>query len=715
MDEMQQILFVELLGGLGDVIIALPAIHALKRSHPAAFLTVLTFAPGSKLLDSDPLIDRVLESPPGEARLTLETLLEQECFDLIVSDSSYEGMADLIRHSGAKQVITNLWRSPPPDELVSDRFLKILLQEGVITPTAISSAPCLHLTATERQHARQFLGAAFRPLIVLCVDAGMPIKRWPAENFVAVGQVLQTRYGATILVAEGAEPALAKAIVTAIAGSARILPRGSLRYLAAILAEADLVIAADTGPARIAAALAVPTITLFGPSWHGRYGQPSPHLNLQSYPTCPERNVANFTEQACWYSGQCPLEWNTCLENIQPDRVIDAAISLLEKRGAYSQSLVDQSNNADFQSPIQNPQSKILPIPNPKSLSPNPFRSVHNLLVLRLDNIGDVVMTSPAIQALKENLPQAKITFMASPAGSLVAPLLPGVDDVLTWRVLWQDLGRLDFNPQREWDLIQTLKSRQFDAAIIFTSFSQSPHPAALICALAGIPLRLGESKEVDGGTLTHAVVSAPDEIHQVERNLRLLESVGFQVYDRRLTLKWPDHQKPLPRPYILLNPWTSCQARNYPTERFTLAAYHLSLKTGWPIVVTGVEKDRPLARELLAQLGDRAIDLIGKTTLPELIALIAEAELVLTNNTSTMHIADATQTPSVILFSGTEQKSQWQPRHSPNRLLRRSTVCSPCYAFTCPYDLQCLDIAPKEVIEAALDLFACISPNISC
>jgi ADP-heptose:LPS heptosyltransferase len=190
-------------------------------------------------------------------------------------------------------------------------------------------------------------------------------------------------------------------------------------------------------------------------------------------------------------------------------------------------------------------------------------------------------MTSPAIQALKENLPQAKITFMASPAGSLVAPLLPGVDEVLTWRVLWQDLGRLDFNPGREWELIETLKNRQFDAAIIFTSFSQSPHPAGLICALAGIPLLLGESKEVDNGTLTHTVSPAPDEIHQVERNLRLIEAVGFQVDDRRLTLKWPELRESLPRPYILLNPWTSCQARTYPTDRFAIAAYQLSVATG--------------------------------------------------------------------------------------------------------------------------------------
>jgi ADP-heptose:LPS heptosyltransferase len=90
---------------------------------------------------------------------------------------------------------------------------------------------------------------------------------------------------------------------------------------------------------------------------------------------------------------------------------------------------------------------------------------------------------------------------------------------------------------------------------------------------------------------------------------------------------------------------------------------------------------------------------------LSDLVALIAKAQLVLTNNTSTMHIADATGTPNVVLFAGTEQERQWRPRHSPSRLLRRSTVCSPCYAFTCPYNLQCLDIAPETVVAAGLDL----------
>ena len=150
---------------------------------------------------------------------------------------------------------------------------------------------------------------------------------------------------------------------------------------------------------------------------------------------------------------------------------------------------------------------------------------------------------------------------------------------------------------------------------------------------------------------------------------------------DRRLclTIQSP---KNLQNSYILLNPWTSCQSRNYDAMRFAIAARQLSQITGWQTVVTGVEKDRDRARPLLEFLGEYAIDLIGKTSLSELAALIADARLVLTNNTSTMHIADATNTPAVVMFAGTELERQWQPRFAPVKLLRRPTVCSPLLCF---------------------------------
>ncbi len=348
-----------------------------------------------------------------------------------------------------------------------------------------------------------------------------------------------------------------------------------------------------------------------------------------------------------------------------------------------------------------------------------PWADARRILVMRLDNIGDVLMTSPILKALKENLPASRITLMASPGGSKAASLLPWVDDVLPWRVLWQDIGRLSFDPAREWGLIETLREGEYDAVVILTSFKQTPHAAAYACYLAGIPSRLGESKEWGGGVLTTEVPPAPDELHQAERNLRLIEHAGFRVEDRTLSIRVPGEARRAVvelleargvapgSPYLLLSPWTSCQARTYEAGRFARAARRLSKETGWLIVVSGTEADRTRSGKLLGALDDRGVDLVGATGLPELAALVEGARLILTNNTSTMHLADALRTPAVVLFSGTELEGQWRPRDAPHRLLRRETWCSPCYAFTCPYNLECLDIPPEEVAEAGLSLLA--------
>ncbi|HEY9880897.1 MAG TPA: glycosyltransferase family 9 protein [Leptolyngbyaceae cyanobacterium] len=701
---MQRILFIELLGGLGDTLIALPAMQALAASYPQAHFTVLTFEPGGELLQQHPLIHTVIQIPKGTARQAVEKQLQTRAYDLIVTDVSYEGIADLVQHSGAERVVTNLWRKPPDNQLVCDRMLEILLAESLITPETAAQHrhPKIYLTDAEREQAQAQLGVVDRPLICLYPDAGMSIKHWSTDHFVALGQALQERYNAHLIVPEGGSSEQVATIIRPLP-NARPWPRGSLRQLAALFAQVDCVVAGDTGPARIAAAMATPTVTLFGPSWQGRYGQPEPHINLQGYAECPERNIDNFTEQACWYSGQCPFEWDTCVNLITPEQVLAAVDQAL--RPHYSTQPLSESLHSKLVqvAGFSNRTHSDVPLPDCFPAS-SPFLEAKNILVMRLDNIGDVLMTSPALRAIKENCPDARLTLMASPGGALTEPLLPWVDEVLPWRVLWQDLGRLPFDPAREWDLIHTLKDRQFDAAIIFTSFKQSPHPAAWVCQMAGIPLRAGESKEASAA-LTHAVPCTPDEVHQVERNLHLIESVGYVVQNRNLALAVPSSELVPSEPYLLLNPWTSCQSRTYDLERFAIAARHLSQLTGYPVVITGTEKEAPQAAPMLNILGDTAINLIGKTTLSDLVALIAQAKLLLSNNTSTMHIADATQTPSVILFAGTELECQWQPRQTQAILLRRPTPCAPCYQFTCPYQLECLDIEPEAVVEAGLRL----------
>lgn len=348
----------------------------------------------------------------------------------------------------------------------------------------------------------------------------------------------------------------------------------------------------------------------------------------------------------------------------------------------------------------------------------NEWLQARNILAVRLDNMGDVVMLGPALRAVKATSPEARITLLASPAGASIAPLLPDVDDVIVLRSVWQDVGNhIAFDPARERRLIASLARRRFDAALIFTSFSQTPHTPGYVCYLAGIPLRAGESKEFGGGTLTTELRGAPDELHQVERNLRLVEHLGFRVRDRRLALSIPEADRAAARsllaardlapdePYILLHPGASAQARRYPAERYGEVA-RLLTDQGWSVLVTGVEREAALLQTVLGR-APGAKELFGATTPGQYAALVERAALVICNDTLPMHLADALRTPAVVLYSGTEYEQQWRPRDTRARLLRRDTPCSPCYRFECPIGLPCLDIPPSEVVSAAGELLA--------
>src|SRR5919206_2412747 len=117
------------------------------------------------------------------------------------------------------------------------------------------------------------------------------------------------------------------------------------------------------------------------------------------------------------------------------------------------------------------------------------WRTVRRVLAVRLDNLGDVLVTTPAIHAIRQALPNAEITLLASPVGAQVGRLNPDLDDVIVYQAPWMDpWHQLPQDSRREQQMISLIKEREFDGAIIFTSFRQSPLPSAYLCYLAGIP-----------------------------------------------------------------------------------------------------------------------------------------------------------------------------------------------------------------------------------
>lgn len=342
------------------------------------------------------------------------------------------------------------------------------------------------------------------------------------------------------------------------------------------------------------------------------------------------------------------------------------------------------------------------------------------ILAVRLDNTGDVVMLGPALRALAEALPGARLTLMASPAGSRAAPLLPWIDDVLVHRAAWQDAsGRLPQSPRRERAMVDRLRRGRFDAAFVFTSFSQTPFAPAFACYLAGIPVRVGQSRDFGGSLLSHQVPPPPEDHHQAERNLWLLEAVGVPVHLRDLQLVVPSAARAgaeavLARVGILpgdrfavLAPAASCSARTYPPVRSGRVARMLAERTGLPVVMVASPRDRGVVDAVAAEAGPALRSLAGRTGVPELAEVVRRASLVIANNSLALHLADAFRVPQVVLYSGTDLETQWEPRADRARVLRRPTGCSPCYGLECPFRLECLDIPPEEVVDAALSLVA--------
>ncbi len=352
------------------------------------------------------------------------------------------------------------------------------------------------------------------------------------------------------------------------------------------------------------------------------------------------------------------------------------------------------------------------------------WAAAKRILAVRLDNLGDVLVTTPALHALKGASPDVHLTLMASPIGAQAGALNPDVDDVVVYRAPWMDpWRRLDQNPRREQDAIAFLASGSFDAAVIFTSFRQSPLPAAYLTYLAGIPLRLAASIDGPGSLLTNRHKHPETMMHEVERGLDLVAAVGFPIRGRGLVLEPTDaararvsallrEQTDGEGPLVVLHPGCSMEARTYPWEMFASVAGELVETLGATVVLTGAEDERDLValvyEQTPAHCRDRVVKVAGALSFPELCALIEKADITVTNNTGPMHVSAAVKTPVVALFALTNPPEQWGPWQVPHRQLYHDVPCRICYSRVCPVGHECLRlVSPARVVEAAAGLLS--------
>lgn len=335
--------------------------------------------------------------------------------------------------------------------------------------------------------------------------------------------------------------------------------------------------------------------------------------------------------------------------------------------------------------------------------------AVQRILVRGTNWIGDAVLTTPALAALRAGFPQATITLLVKPA---VAELLhghPAIDDI----VLYRDPGPHAGLGGKVALAIQLNRGR-YDLAILL----QNAFEAAAVTALAGIPHRYGYATDGRSFLLTHRVplTSKIRRMHQVEYYLELLRPLGIPIEPSSPTLRTTPGEDAaadellrafgvdVGKTLIGINPGSIYgSAKRWIPERFAQVADRVAAEREACVLIVGGKGEEALGAAIAGMMTAPAIVLSGRTTVRQVMALIKRCRLFITNDTGPMHIAAAFRVPLVAMFGPTNPAttSPYGPGHE---LLRRPVDCSPCLLRECPIDHRCMEgIGVEEAHTAAV------------
>jgi ADP-heptose:LPS heptosyltransferase len=257
--------------------------------------------------------------------------------------------------------------------------------------------------------------------------------------------------------------------------------------------------------------------------------------------------------------------------------------------------------------------------------------------------------------------------------------------------------------------MIERLRDERFDAAVVFTVSTQSALPAAMLCRLAGIPLRLARCRENPYHLLTDWTRDddAGAHRHEVQRQLDLVAAVGADATPRPMSVEVPPEAlasaadelanagiEASDGAWLAVHPGATAPSRRYPADGFASAADALAAE-GLSIAFTGGADEIPLVDAIRARMTAPAASLAGRLSVEDLAGVLHHAPLVVTNNTGPAHLAAAIGTPVVDLYALTNL--QHMPWMAANRVLFHDVPCRGCLSSVCPMQHHaCLALVPR-------------------
>ena len=348
------------------------------------------------------------------------------------------------------------------------------------------------------------------------------------------------------------------------------------------------------------------------------------------------------------------------------------------------------------------------------------------ILVIRLDLIGDLVLSLTTIRTLKHSYPDATIDLLALPASAKVVIGDPDLHEIITYDPnVWRRPKALIQikNWRNAYNLLSQLHARDYDIAIsIFGRW------AGILAAVSGAKRRVGFGRESYPGLMTDSVRGRHwhpgDHKHEVDYCLELAKAAGantsipdrtphlyvdplaHQQLEQLLEREGIVPEKPLIACHISSN---NGQSKRWPIPYWAVLIDKLIRVQNAQVVLTGASEDIPLIENVTRQMQKQAVNLAGKTSLPQLVALLKRANLVISGDSGPVHIAAAVGTP-LIAFYGPTDPVLSGPVSPTATILRSDIWCSPCYnakdSADCRFfTTQCMkNISPAQVLAVAQD-----------
>jgi len=286
------------------------------------------------------------------------------------------------------------------------------------------------------------------------------------------------------------------------------------------------------------------------------------------------------------------------------------------------------------------------------------LKIIKNLLVVRNDRFGEFLLIIPAIRALKESYPQARITLAVSTQVKELAGMIEYVDEVFVWD-----------------DIKKNLRKQKFDLCVIFNPTKE----AHISTFLAGIPLRLGYNRKW-GFLLSHKITDNKGLglKHEIESNLELVNVIGAKTNDQSLSLgKLPAFSNSEYEGAVALHPYTSDPVKDWHADKFRALISRLTQGLGCKLIIIGKPEHNHQGDYLLGASAN-VINLVNKTTLVELAQVLKLCSLLITCDSGPMHLAQAVGTSLIALFRNDlpgKSAKRWGPTSDKSTVIQSDSL----------------------------------------